>query len=61
MDHHNFEGWVAAGRTTLQDRATVKVRRLIEAPHAPVLPSGVLGVLQAIVGEADTAADSGLS
>jgi len=54
LDRDNFDGWSAAGGSTLRQRARERVIEILEAHHPEPLPSDVQARIDAIV---DRAAD----
>lgn len=49
LDRHNYDGWKAAGGTTLRQRAVEKARRLLEEHQPEPLPADVIAALDAII------------
>jgi trimethylamine--corrinoid protein Co-methyltransferase len=54
IDRHVREEWNAAGSTTLQDRARVKARQILDTHVPDPLPDGVADELKAIIREAES-------
>ncbi len=51
FDRQNYYRWADDGATTLQQRANLKVRRIIEDHRAERLPEGVIRKIKAIIGD----------
>jgi trimethylamine--corrinoid protein Co-methyltransferase len=49
FDRNNYRRWATEGATTLQQRANLKVRELVESRRVEPLPRSTLDALQAIV------------
>jgi len=53
MDRDSREGWEAKGRTTLGDRASARVRQILESHQPPPLDAAVAETLAAIIRRAE--------
>ncbi len=56
VDRRDYTNWVAAGATTLQERANQRVREILETHHPEPLPDDVYRRVEAITQRADAKA-----
>ena len=54
IDRQNYDGWVAAGSSTMQERLTERVQWILENHEPPPLPDDVVEELDRIVARAES-------
>lgn len=56
MDRQTYQAWDAAGRASMGDRLTARVRSTLETHATPTLDTGIDDELRRLLAEADTRA-----